>query len=649
MARLRRLRSRLHSLLGVIHTAPVRSETNDYAQVATSRFFTCGRKTDGALKCWAGAYNLLPTTPQFDPDPATDGDETPYKFTDIKAGDNHICGLTSNANGQTAGKVICWAPSSQQGSDQPGGLGNYWRWNVPSSSNMSTIFTRFDVTPNQIGADFDFAGTTFSQLAVGGQGNCLMLAAGADKDKPRCWNSLRRGGNVNVGTTEPDLPMSTIAMVGSHLACGIVKTATTIDENNPPTPMDSSDDTAYVAGQVVCWGANENPSVADRILIDEPTTGVYTDITVGRYHACALSNAGKITCWGKGSESGATTDYGQKQVPSHLSNATFSKVFAGQTFTCGLLDGNGGQVAGTVKCWGEQNMATIHPNRAIIAYGATVPWDEHPRIPTLAATPDAMDVNRFQTCALTASGNATCWGQNAPYGWPPPNDVKALAAGFSNTCYLRDGGSDDGKAFCAKAQPPTAVQSLRFSKIYAGLLQFCGIIDDRDKSDGDDTGKAKCWNATLVPTAMQNLTFKKLTAGHQHACGIQTNGKAKCWGNVTITNSNAEDIPNSLVNTTFADIDAGWWYQTCAIEAAGSGQIAGKLRCWRSDYPSGGTTHPLATVPADIQDLRFKKISAGREHNCALTTTGIAKCWGLQPIRTRHRAVEIPGHPLRGH
>lgn len=626
---------------GTVGAAPLRSDSAGYVQVANSRQFTCGRKTDGTVMCWSGWAAGLPTQTQFDPDGTPgNGDERPYTFSDIQAGQQQLCGLTDGRAGQTAGKMVCWGPvgssstSARQNSTVPDGTGN------------GGLFP----TPADHGADVNFTATTFSSLAAGDFGNCALIASGPDAHKPRCWSSHASGGFI--GTTEPEVPLSAIALGGDTSACGIVKSDTTLDNG---TPGDPSDDTTYTAGQVLCWGAS-----GANLVSDAPTSGTYSAVDIGTDHACALTTAGKITCWGKGSTSSANPapNFGQMDVPADLADATFSRVYAAETFTCGLLDGRGSQVAGTLKCWGEQNYRAVwgtawNPGRH--SWAATVPYEERPRVPALAVDGNAMSAMRHHSCALTAAGDAACWGA-ADYGWPLPTGVKGLASSFASVCFITRGGADDGKVVCSgndafgkssgSSTSSSAINAdlgtLRFSRIYGGIHHYCGLVDDSDTSDGDDSGKVRCWGfndrgqsvapgQTAASRAITNLgtnTYSKLALGYRYSCGLLTGGGIACWGNQTSPASTAHQIPASLQTKTFSDIDAGWWHQTCAIEAAGSGQTGGKLHCWGNNPTIGGATIGLATVPAELRDLSFASVSAGREHNCAITTAGEAKCWG---------------------
>ena len=45
-------------------------------------------------------------------------------------------------------------------------------------------------------------------------------------------------------------------------------------------------------GAIVCWGWDSNGEVSDA------PAGIFTSVSAGGYHSCALDAAGAISCWG---------------------------------------------------------------------------------------------------------------------------------------------------------------------------------------------------------------------------------------------------------------------------------------------------------------------------------------------------------------
>jgi len=136
-----------------------------------------------------------------------------------------------------------------------------------------------------------------------------------------------------------------------------------------------------------------------------------------------------------------------------------------------------------------------------------------------------------------------------------------------------------------------------------------------------------------VPVSASSRTYKAISSGYQFACALTTAGKAYCWGKNHLgqlgnnDESGADqDAPVAVyTDLKFTSITAGYAH-VCALTKTGTAY------CWgydgtgqlgNDDY-SGMEVVPVAVVT----DLKFKSISAGENHTCALTGTGAAYCWG---------------------
>jgi alpha-tubulin suppressor-like RCC1 family protein len=169
------------------------------------------------------------------------------------------------------------------------------------------------------------------------------------------------------------------------------------------------------------------------------------------------------------------------------------------------------------------------------------------------------------SCALTANGQAYCWGVN---------DYGAL-----------------GDSSPPIAGPETAVPVLvrgnkQFTALALGGTFVCGW---------EAEGSAFCWGYNSVGQLGDNsvqhrsypavvaggLKWKQLSAGGAHACGIATNAGLYCWG-----------------------------YN-------GDGQFG------------NGQKGQSASSPQLIErPTRFARIVAGGSSTCGLTASGVAFCWG---------------------
>src|SRR5438093_9846733 len=124
-----------------------------------------------------------------------------------------------------------------------------------------------------------------------------------------------------------------------------------------------------------------------------------------------------------------------------------------------------------------------------------------------------VDAGGFHSCALTAAGQAFCWGNNR-------------------------GQLGDGTPF-DRLVPTAVAGGLTFAALSAGDGASCGLTP---------TGAAYCWGFNnsgqlgdgtttdrLSPTPVAGgLTFAMLSAGNNaaggHTCGVTTSGATYCWG-----------------------------------------------------------------------------------------------------------------------
>ena len=173
--------------------------------------------------------------------------------------------------------------------------------------------------------------------------------------------------------------------------------------------------------------------------------------------------------------------------------------------------------------------------------------------------------------------------------------------------------------------------------ISAGMDATCGITQD---------GAAWCWgrgnygklgngasNDSDTPVAVSgNYTFKKIAIGGDSVCGIDVGGDAYCWGNDGSGRlgdgggSSNKDVPSIVAGGyKWKDISVGGDH-ACGVTTTGAAY------CWGNDNTgelgNGGISGDQASPSAVAGVLSFSTITAASDSTCALTTTGLAYCWG---------------------
>jgi alpha-tubulin suppressor-like RCC1 family protein len=318
-----------------------------------------------------------------------------------------------------------------------------------------------------------------------------------------------------------------------------------------------------VDGSAWCWGRGATGALGLDTLISAPvpravaTRLTFTSITAGEEHTCATTVAGEVYCWGQGSRGKLGTGFlGTAASPALiplLGDSLFLRVSAGGGHTCGLTTNH------DISCWGRGNHGEL---------GTGQLQDVHRPRATIPARPQGVpyrDVSAglHHTCALDAEGVTLCWGwghhgqlgvgSNVTLGFPERvRDVPAftsISAGREHTCAL----SADGTAWCW------------------GRGDFGQL--------GDGTGTSR---PAPVRVAGE-VRFTAISAGYEHTCAIARDGAAWCWG---------EGSRGRL----------------------GSGDATG-----------GPQTRPVRVAG----NSRFQSIAAGGQHSCAVSTELRVSCWGF--------------------
>jgi alpha-tubulin suppressor-like RCC1 family protein len=190
--------------------------------------------------------------------------------------------------------------------------------------------------------------------------------------------------------------------------------------------------------------------------------------------------------------------------------------------------------------------------------------------------------------------------------------------------------------FTATASPVSG--TLVFRYVDAGSYHACGITTDERAIcwgfNGDGQLMADSSAQTLQPTpAAGNLTFRVTSGGRYHSCGVTLSGVIYCAGaNQDGRLLNKSQTPSPLPSQvhspiTFQLVSAGGAH-TCAISLTqdvwcGGNNAEGELGD-TTTFTHADTLRPISTIGT----LRYRTVSAGGLHSCALTTGGVAQCWG---------------------
>ncbi|WP_420130502.1 hypothetical protein [Longimicrobium sp.] len=280
----------------------------------------------------------------------------------------------------------------------------------------------------------------------------------------------------------------------------------------------------------------------------------FVQMAAGEYHTCALTEGGLAYCWGKNSD-GQLGDRTQMRrlvpVDVHQEATRFVRITAGWNHTCALT------AAGQAWCWGANEFGTLGDNT------------RQRRLTPVAVQQGSLafveiSAGESHTCARTAQGQVHCWGSNR---W--------------------------------------------------GQLG--------DNTSGTD-------RLTPVPVYQRGTPYLDVSLGQRHTCARASARLTYCWGSNlggqlgdnTITQRNAP-VNVHQGDARFAGIEVGLSY-SCARTPAG------QAYCWgwnaRGQLGDGTGTHRRAPAPVAQGAAAYAEINAGGDFTCARTSAGQAWCWG---------------------
>lgn len=175
-----------------------------------------------------------------------------------------------------------------------------------------------------------------------------------------------------------------------------------------------------VQSAVWCWGADFRGELgvgdaADTIRAARPmkTAGDlrFVQISVGGIYTCGVTTTGVTECWGDNvvGQLGDGTLH-DRAVPTPVAGGAFVAVFAGQPtdgadHTCAL------DASGAASCWGANELGQLGatgPNGC-----GSAPCSTTPVAVTGGVTFTTLALGNSHTCGMVADGHVFCWGNNA--------------------------------------------------------------------------------------------------------------------------------------------------------------------------------------------------------------------------------------------
>ena len=393
---------------------------SDWISVANSGRFACGVRATGELFCW-GATSRGGTGSGFVSDrldPTFVGTDT-----DWDAVDTHVefsCGLR-------ASKLYCWG------------------------RNVNGMLADGTVISHALPAAADPA-ESYARLSLGRYFGCG-VTGGAASGSVRCWGSDAQGqlGNGTGAAVDALVPASvpatpgnaspwTEVAAGEYGVCGIKADKTlwcwgydaqgqvgngsgTSATQQSPVALLANEPADWLAvsqaantvcalrggGTLWCWGHNNlgqvgNGSTANvtapELIGNATQPPLYTQLSVGRGHACAVAAGGTLWCWGgNGSgELGLGYSGGTVTAPMQVGTDTdwqSAHVGSGNHSCARKLDDH-------AYCWGSNFIGQI----GLGTYGNT----NKPQKLASPITWNSLAPGHEGSCGLRLDGRLLCWG-----------------------------------------------------------------------------------------------------------------------------------------------------------------------------------------------------------------------------------------------
>ena len=349
--------------------------------------------------------------------------------------------------------------------------------------------------------------TLLPKLATAGEYHtCVVTASGGAK----CWGKNSSGQLGDFTTTQRNASVDVTGLTSgvSSIAAGDRHTCA-----------------LTTAGGVKCWGYNTSGQLGDNsttqrnapVDVSGLTSGV-TAIVTGSFHSCALTTGGGVKCWGNNINgqlgNNSTTN---SSVPVDVSGLTsgVTLITAGGNHTCALL------TTGGLKCWGRNGQGQLGD-------GTTMQRLTPVHVSGLTSGVSFVSAGFRQTCAVTTSGGAKCWGLNAngelgdgtTTQRNAPVDVSGLTSGVTG---IKTGGFHT----CAR--------------LTSGGAKCWGLNDNGQLGDGTTT-------QSTTPVSVSGITSNatSMAIGSSHSCTPVIGGGLKCWG----SNSNGQLSDGSVTHST---------------------------------------------------------------------------------------------------
>lgn len=390
-------------------------------------------------------------------------------------------------------------------------------------------------------------------------------------------------------------------------------------------------------GRVVCWGDDSSGQLGDGESSDyqrggSHVAGLYDAVQVATAmqgtHSCALRANGQVVCWGENGDGqlgdDSTTDRSKPVTVGGIQDALM--VSAGSTFSCALLQ------SGEVRCWGDGNDGRL---------GRDSTTDSRTPIAVLAGEAGNgnltgavyLSSGERHTCAVLADGKAVCWGEGIDGQCGNDDNGEARTPVYvhgvdnAGTCTAGDtsGCLSNVLQVSAGANTTLAIHD-------GGLVSSFG--SDTYGENGRDGGGAEDFPIRVSAPGGGTLDDARWVAmGDNHGCAVRQAGEALCWGEDLYGRLGDDGLAGNNPEAPFpvsgpvdyTEVATGQWF-SCGRRADAS------VSCWgannQGQVGDGTTTNRDVPTPVAGAAEGFVELDTGSRASCGVTANGLVYCWG---------------------
>lgn len=384
---------------------------------------------------------------------------------------------------------------------------------------------------------------------------------------------------------------------------------------------------------------------------------VAVDLSVSRWHVCALMEDGTVRCWGRtayepmpvaGSftqidgacglrPDGSFDCWGGalSAVPFVAPPDYFTRVASHGDRLCGL------KPDGTVECCGygdryqlaaptgsffdigvyEFHNCAIRDDMTIACWGGyTLNTDK-----SEGSFVDHAYL-QYTACGLSPAGEISCWDFTESEVVEPPANVSArLTSGFDQYCAL----GADNFVRCWDTYP---IRQYGYEAKYTPTEQIVDIGSGFDFACGLSTsGTVQCWGGPVDVWQWPQPPggkFAQVVIGldDYSVCGLRENGVAVCWG-YTLAGDWVPPGP-------YTQISVGSYY-ACGV------RLDGTISCWGEGYPDDVIDESAEEpeIVTELFDGPYVQVDVHWRDVCAVRADGSTVCWNTPVTRPSERTV----------